>query len=289
MHVPMKAALAALLLVPAIGAAQQPSAQDRSREERVRMDPAGLAKYRDENATLAATPGVARIVFMGDSITENWRNLMPDFFERGHVGRGISGQTTMQMLVRFRQDVIDLKPRVVQIMAGTNDIAGNTGPASDADIENNVRSMTELAQAHGIRVILASIPPAADFPWHKGLNPGSRIERLNAWLKGYAAKSGAVYADYWAATHDGEAFRADLALDGVHPNRAGYAAMAPVAEAAIGKALALRSTGTAIACSARGPADLRGSLNGEEWPKAGRSPSAPRAVPPARNSFPGRA
>jgi lysophospholipase L1-like esterase len=144
--------------------------------------------------------------------------------------------------------VIDLKPRVVQIMAGTNDIAGTTGPASDSDIENNIRSMTELAQAHGIRVILASIPPADDFPWHKGLNPGPRIERINAWLKSYAAKSGAIYADYWSATHDSLAFRTDLALDGVHPNRAGYAVMAPVAEAAISRALALRSPRTALGC-----------------------------------------
>jgi lysophospholipase L1-like esterase len=177
---------------------------------------------------------------------------MPGFFERGRVGRGISGQTTMQMLVRFRQDVIELRPKVVQIMAGTNDIAGKTGPASDADIESNIRSMTELAQAHGIRIILASIPPAADFPWSKGLNPGPRIERLNAWLKAYAAKSGAVYADYWSAVHDGDGFRADLALDGVHPNKAGYAMMAPVAKAAIRKALALRSAGTAIACARAG-------------------------------------
>src|SRR5947209_6985768 len=144
--VPIKALFAAaLLLGPVAVAAQQPNAGDRAREERLRMDPAGLGRYRDENARLAPVAGAPRIVFMGDSITENWRNLMPGFFARGHVGRGISGQTTMQMLVRFRQDVIDLKPRVVHIMAGTNDVAGNTGPASDADIEANIRSMTELA------------------------------------------------------------------------------------------------------------------------------------------------
>jgi lysophospholipase L1-like esterase len=251
MRVVTKALLAALLLAPAsLGA--QPNAEQQAREARLRLDPAGLGHYREENVKLAPTPGVPRIVFMGDSITENWHNLVPAFFSASRIGRGISGQTTMQMLVRFRQDVIDLKPKVVQIMAGTNDIAGNTGAASDEDIEANIRSMTELAQAHGIRIILASIPPAADFPWSKGLNPGPRIERLNAWLKSYAAKSGAVYADYWSATHDGEAFRADLALDGVHPNRAGYAVMAPVAEAAIRKALALRSVGTAIACSRAG-------------------------------------
>lgn len=244
MHIAIKAALALLLLSPATLAAQ-------SAEERARMDPAGLLHYRADNAKLALTPE-PRIVFMGDSITENWHNLAPDFFEHGRVGRGISGQTTLQMLVRFRQDVIDLKPRVVHIMAGTNDVAGNTGMETDADIQNDIRSMVELAQAHGIRVILASIPPAADFPWHKGLNPGPRIVRLNAWLKDYAARSGSVYADYWSATHDGDAFRASLALDGVHPNKEGYAVMAPIAESAVRKALALRSVGAAIACSRAG-------------------------------------
>ncbi|HEY1605572.1 MAG TPA: SGNH/GDSL hydrolase family protein [Allosphingosinicella sp.] len=245
MRIPMKAVFALLLLAPASLAAQ-------SAEERARIDPVGLGHYRDQNATLAPTPGVPRTVFMGDSITENWHNLVPDFFEHGRVGRGISGQTTLQMLVRFRQDVIDLKPRIVHIMAGTNDVAGNTGAESDTDIENDIRTMVELAQGHGIRVVLASIPPAADFPWHKGLNPGPRIVRLNVWLKAYAAKSGAVYADYWSATHDGDAFRANLALDGVHPNKAGYAVMAPIAEAAVRKALALRSVGTALACSRAG-------------------------------------
>jgi lysophospholipase L1-like esterase len=153
------------------------------------------------------------------------------------------------MLIRMRQDVIALKPQVVHIMAGTNDVAGNTGTTSDLEIQNNFRSMTELAQAHGIRVILASIPPAADFPWKPGLHPGARIQRLNAWLKSYAQKSGSVYADYWSATHDGLGFRSGLAYDGVHPSQAGYAAMAPVAEAAIRRALALRTPGTALACA----------------------------------------
>ncbi|MDB5691749.1 MAG: family lipase [Alphaproteobacteria bacterium] len=251
MRVPMKALFAAaLLLLPAALAAQQaPSAGDRAREERIRNDPAGLGRYREENAKLAPMPAAPRIVFMGDSIIEGWRSRVPAFFGPGRIGRGISGQTTMQMLIRFRQDVIDLKPRVVHIMAGTNDVAGNLGPVGDADIEANIRSMTELAQAHGIRVILASIPPAGDFPWRRGLDPGPRIERLNTWLRSYAARSGAVYADYWSAVHDGIAFRAGLASDGVHPNEAGYAAMAPVAEAAIRKALALRSAGTALACA----------------------------------------
>jgi lysophospholipase L1-like esterase len=230
----LRAAALALLILGGAGAEAQTTA-----------DPPGLRRYQAENAALKAVPGVPRVVFMGDSITEGWRGQVPGFFGPGRVGRGISGQTTMQMLVRFRQDVIALRPRVVHIMAGTNDIAGNLGQVSDEELQANIESMTELAQAHGIRVILASIPPAADFPWRQGLNPGPRIVRLNAWMKGYAAKSGAVYADYWNAVHDGLGFRADWASDGVHPTRAGYDAMAPVAEAAIRKALALRSAGKA--------------------------------------------
>ncbi len=175
--------------------------------------------------------------------------MVPEFFKPGRVGRGISGQTTPQMLVRFRQDVIALRPAVVHIMAGTNDVAGNTGQTSDEDIHNHFRTMTELAQAHGIKVILASIPPAADFPCKPGLNPGARIQRLNSWLKAYAGRAGAVYADYWTATHDGLGFRKGLAYDGGHPSKEGYAAMAPVAESAIRRALALPSTGTAFKCA----------------------------------------
>ena len=244
--------MAATLLVSTAAAAQQsePTDEDRARwareaEQRVHNDWAWLARYRDANAKLTPVPGVPRIVFMGDSITEAWVGMAPAFFRPGRIGRGISGQTTPQMLVRFRQDVIDLKPRIVHIMAGTNDVAGNTGLTSDLDIQNNIRSMTELAQANGIKVILASIPPAADFPWKPGLNPGASIQRLNGWIKNYARRSGAVYADYWTATHDGLGFRSGLAYDGVHPSKAGYAAMAPVAEDAIRRALALRSAGVA--------------------------------------------
>ena len=257
----MKAAIAAatLLLSTASAARQQePTDEDRARwtreaEERLHTDWAWLARYRDANAKLTPTPNAPRIVFMGDSITEAWVSMVPAFFKPGRIGRGISGQTTPQMLVRFRQDVIALKPDVVHIMAGTNDVAGNTGATSDLDFQNNIRSMTELAQAHGIKVILASIPPAADFPWKKGLNPGPRIQRLNAWLRAYAQRSGAVYADYWTATHEGVGFRPGLAYDGVHPSEAGYAAMAPVAEDAIRRALALRSPGTAARCAKARP------------------------------------
>lgn len=252
-----KALLLAALL-PSIAIAQAPAAasdEERARrtEERIHNDWAYLARYRDANAELAPAPRGQRIVFLGDSITEGWVSKMPSFFTPGRIGRGISGQTTPQMLVRMRQDVIALKPRVVHIMAGTNDVAGNTGTVTDDQIKDNIRSMTELAQAHGIRVILASIPPAAEFPWRKGLSPGPRIQGLNAWIRAYAARAGAVYADYWTATHDGLGFREGLAYDGVHPSEAGYAAMAPVAEAAIRKALALPEAGTAAACARATP------------------------------------
>jgi len=256
----MMGAASLLLSSAACGQAQtSPSDEQRARwareaEERTHSDWAYLARYRDANAALKPDAAQQRVVFLGDSITEGWVSKMPAFFTPGRIGRGISGQTTPQMLVRMRQDVIALKPRVVHIMAGTNDVAGNTGTVTDAQIQDNIRSMTELAQAHGIRVILASIPPAADFPWKPGLNPGVRIERLNRWMQDYARRAGAIYADYWSATRAGLGFREGLAYDGVHPTEAGYAAFAPIADAAIRKALALPSAGTAATCArARNP------------------------------------
>jgi lysophospholipase L1-like esterase len=200
-----------------------------------------LARYAPANAALVPTPGHPRIVFMGDSITEGWVNLAGDFFTPGRIGRGIGGQTTPQMLLRFRQDVIDLHPAVVQIMAGTNDIAGNTGPMTPEQTQANIKSMVELAHAHGIRVILASIPPADRFPWKPGLDAAQKIVAMNAWLKAYAARSGCVYADYWSALKEpnGLGMREGLSSDHVHPTKAGYAVMAPVAEAAIKRALAM--------------------------------------------------
>jgi len=208
---------------------------------RLGTDFAYLARYREANAALVPTPGHPRIVFMGDSITEGWVNLAGDFFTPGRIGRGISGQTTPQMLLRFRQDVIDLHPAAVQIMAGTNDIAGNTGPMTAQQTQANIRSMVELAHAHGIRVILASIPPADMFPWKPGLEVADKIVAMNAWLKDYAARSGCVYADYWSALKQpaGLGTREGLSSDHVHPTKAGYAVMAPVAEAAIRRALAM--------------------------------------------------
>ncbi len=210
-------------------------------DKRLHTDWPYLAKYREANAALMPAPKHPRIVFMGDSITENWVNLAPDFFTSERIGRGISGQTSPQMLVRFRDDVIDLHPAVVQIMAGTNDIAGNTGPMTPQETQDNIRSMVDLAHAHGIRVILASIPPADMFPWKPGLETADKIAAMNAWLKAYAARSGCVYADYWSALKqvDGLGMRDGLSSDHVHPTKAGYAVMQPVAEAAIKRALAL--------------------------------------------------
>ncbi len=228
------------LLAPPVAAQSQPTAEqkaqwEREAEERLHKDFAWLGKYQAANAQVTAP---VTVVFMGDSITQGWFDMVPTFFAGGRQGRGIGGQTTPQMLLRFRQDVIDLKPQVVQIMAGTNDIAGNTGPMTIDQTKANLMSMAELARAHGIRVILASIPPADGFPWRPGLDTATPIATLNAWIKDYAARSGATYADYWTALHDGKALRASLTYDGVHPNKAGYAVMAPVAEAAIRAAMA---------------------------------------------------
>lgn len=209
--------------------------------DRLSTDWPYLAKYREANAALVPAPKHPRIVFMGDSITENWVNLAGDFFTGERIGRGISGQTTPQMVARFRADVIDLHPAVVQIMAGTNDIAGNTGPMTPQETQDNIRSMVDLAHAHGIRVILASVPPADMFPWKPGLETANKIVTMNAWLKAYAARSGCVYADYWSALKqaDGLGMRDGLSSDHVHPTKAGYAVMEPIAEAAIKRALAL--------------------------------------------------
>ncbi|USU06682.1 SGNH/GDSL hydrolase family protein [Sphingomonadaceae bacterium OTU29LAMAA1] len=238
----MKLAIALLLAVPtgpalaqSLPTAEQKAQWEREGEERLHKDFGWLGRYQEANAKVTAP---AKVVFMGDSITQGWFDMMPAFFTPGRYGRGIGGQTTPQMLLRFRQDVIDLHPQVVQIMAGTNDIAGNTGPMTAAQTKANLMSMAELARAHGIRVILASIPPADHFPWRPGLDTATPIAAMNAWMKDYAARTGATYADYWTALHDGDALKASLTYDGVHPNKAGYAVMAPVAEAAIRRAMA---------------------------------------------------
>ena len=215
----------------------------RSVDARNRNDWASLARYRDANAALGAPkPGETRVVFMGNSITDAWAKSFPTMFPgKPYVGRGISGQTTPQMLVRFRQDVVALQPKVVVILAGINDIAGNTGPATQAMIADNLMSMTEIAQANGIRVVLSSVLPAYDFPWRRGIGPAPKVVALNAWIRCYAAQAGAVYLDYYGGMADARGgLSPELAADGVHPTEAGYRIMAPLAEAAIEQALRQR-------------------------------------------------
>ena len=229
--------------------AQQPAApptpeqlaeRHRAADSALRNDWAELSRYRKANAELGPPkPGEQRVVFMGNSITDVWARYFPAMFPgKPYVGRGISGQTTPQMLVRFRQDVVALKPAVVVILAGTNDIAGNTGPSTLEMIEDNLASMAEIAQANGIRVVLSSVLPVYDYPWRPGLQPAPKIAALNAWMKSYAARVGAVYLDYYSALVDERGgMRGGLAYDGVHPTEAGYRVMAPLAEQAIAEAL----------------------------------------------------
>ena len=201
-----------------------------------------FSRFAADNKTLGPpAPGTKRVVFYGDSITDNWGRKFGSFFPgKPYVNRGISGQTTAQMLLRFQQDVVHLQPAAVVILAGTNDVAENTGPYTDAQIQDNFRSMVAIAEQNHIRVILASIPPADRFPWHPGIAPAERIRSLNAWMKDYATAEHLIYLDYYAALATPEgAIKPDLAVDkAVHPNDAGYALMQPLAEAAIAKSLA---------------------------------------------------
>ncbi len=209
-------------------------------ERRIHNDWAYLGRYRQANAELPPpAAGENRVVFYGNSITEGWAPLFAVAFPgKPYIGRGISGQTTPQMLVRFRQDVVELKPKVVVILAGTNDIAGNTGASSIGMIEDNLASMAELARANGIRVVLSSVLPVFDYPWKPGLEPAPKIVALNQWMRDYAAAHGFVYLDYHSAMADQrQGMKAGLAEDGVHPNAAGYRLMAPLAERAITEAL----------------------------------------------------
>lgn len=217
-----------------------PPAEDwRSKYElQLRNDFPWLARFKEDDVKLGApAPGEKRVVFMGDSITEGW-HIDQSFPGKPYINRGISGQTAPQMVLRFRQDVIDLKPKVVVILAGTNDIAGNTGPETIEEIEGYIASMSELAHANHIRVVLCSILPAFDYPWKPGLTPAPKILAINAWMKAYAAQHGDIYVDFHTAMKDSrEGLPAALSNDGVHPLPAGYAMMAPLAQAGIVKAL----------------------------------------------------
>ncbi|HEL3778057.1 TPA: SGNH/GDSL hydrolase family protein [Stenotrophomonas maltophilia] len=200
-----------------------------------------LQRYRDTNAQLpAAVPGQPRVVFFGDSITEGWgREGSASFFPgKGWLNRGISGQTTAQMLLRFPQDVLALHPQVVVILAGTNDIAGNTGPSTQGMIEDNLHAMVDLARAHGIRVVLASVLPVSEYPWMPGITPAPKVRALNASLRRYADAKQLVYLDYYTPMANAAGgLDSRLAEDGVHPTAKGYEVMSPLAEAAIGVAL----------------------------------------------------
>ena len=204
------------------------------------QDWANTSRFKDDNAKLGLPgSGEKRVVFMGNSITEGWIRTSPEFFTgKSYVNRGISGQTTPQMLVRFRSDVINLKPALVVILAGTNDIAGNTGPSTLEMIMDNLISMCELAKANNIKVVLSSVLPAFDYPWKPGMQPVEKIAALNAMIKNYADQNGIVYLDYYSAMADErKGLPKELSGDGVHPNKKGYDVMAPLAEAAIKKAL----------------------------------------------------
>jgi len=219
---------------------EQIAARQRAQQEQLANDWPNLARYRDANRDLPpVSASESRVVFMGDSITELWDRDSGKFFaSKGYLGRGIGGQTTPQMLVRFQQDVVALKPKVVVINAGTNDIAGNTGPSTLEMIEDNLKSMTQIAAANGIRVVLASVTPAFDYPWKRGLEPAERVVSLNSWMKDYCTRTGCVYADYFTPMADERhGMKEGLSRDGIHPTPAGYAIMAPIAERAIAQAL----------------------------------------------------
>jgi len=199
-----------------------------------------LKQFQEANAELTVpAENEDRVVFMGNSITIGWINNRPEFFkDKPYINRGISGQTTPQMLIRFRQDVVDLKPKVVVILAGTNDIAGNTGPSTLQMIADNIKSMAEIAHANGIKVVLSSTLPAYDYPWKPGLKPAPKIIALNKMIKSYAEEKGHIYLDYFSAMVDErDGLPKKFANDEVHPTIEGYKVMEPLVEDAIAEAL----------------------------------------------------
>ncbi|NND80661.1 MAG: acylhydrolase [Maribacter sp.] len=222
-----------IFLVVAVLGITHLQAQDNS-------DWPNLKRYEMKNDSIKEIENRGdRIVFMGNSITEGWAYHMPEYMNgTPYINRGISGQTTPQMLIRMYPDVVDLKPVAVVILAGTNDIAGNTGPSTIKMIMDNIKGMAEIANANNIKVILASVLPAFDYPWKPGMGPNEKIPALNAMIKSYAAEKGHVYLDYFGKMNDGNnGLKADLGSDGVHPNKKGYAIMAEWTEKAIQKAI----------------------------------------------------
>jgi lysophospholipase L1-like esterase len=212
----------------------------QSQEDQLKMDWANLKKYALENSKLKApSTNEHRVVFMGNSITESWKDIDSSFFiKNSYINRGISGQTTSQMLVRFPQDVISIKPEVVVILAGINDIAQNTGPISLGDIFGNIVSMAQLAQMNEIKVILCSVLPAYDFPWHPGLKPAEKVVELNAMIKSYCKENNIAYLDYFTRMVDERnGLNKKYTNDGIHPTIEGYKVMEPLVQGAIQKTL----------------------------------------------------
>ena len=202
------------------------------------QDWANLKRFQQENSELMlAKAHEHRVVFMGNSITEGWLSIRPEFFKnKPYVNRGISGQTTPQMLLRFRQDVIHLKPSTVVLLAGINDIAENTGPSTIEMIVNNIISMAELAKTNQINVIICSVLPANNFPWRKGIKPAEKVRKLNAILQSYSYENKLAYVDYYSAmVNDSRGLKKELGEDGIHPNKNGYLIMEPLLEKAIKK------------------------------------------------------
>jgi len=218
------------------GCGKQPKTAPALQPPLLLTDWAWLARYREDNQKLLAAGTKVDTVFFGDSITEGWAAADHDFFSKGIVGRGISAQTTPQLLVRMYSDVIALKPRVVHIMAGTNDIAHNTGPMTAQVTHNNLMAMCEIAKAHEIHVVLGSVPPASKYWWRPEVQPKPEALALNEWLRTHAKQMGAVFADYASAFVDADGnVKPELAKDEVHPTPEGYALMRPIAAKAIGK------------------------------------------------------
>ena len=202
------------------------------------QDWANLKRFQQENSELLLPKANEhRVIFMGNSITEGWLSIRPEFFKnKPYVNRGISGQTTPQMLLRFRQDVIHLKPSTVVLLAGINDIAENTGPSTIEMIANNIVSMAELAKANHINVIICSVLPANKFPWREGLKPAEKVRKLNAILQSYSYENKLAYVDYYSAmVNDSHGLKKELGEDGIHPNKNGYLIMEPILEKAIKK------------------------------------------------------
>jgi lysophospholipase L1-like esterase len=222
----------------------------RKHDAQLLVDFPWLARFQEADLNLGPpAPGENRVVFMGDSITEGWHFdvPLPAFAGKPYINRGIGGQTTSQMVLRFHQDVIALQARVVVILAGTNDIAGNSGPMTLEQTEDNLAAMAEMATANQIRVVLCSVLPAFDYPWQPGLTPAPKIDAINAWIKAYAEKHEYIYVDYHSAMKDErDGLAVNLSRDGVHPTPAGYAIMAPLVEAGIARALAQQRPHSAL-------------------------------------------